>query len=621
MDLVKSTITELNNGQYNNTDEKYKYSVGIATQNITHKQKFQGLTRKNSLSIWSKMIPDYVADYKTKRDALLSESDKSAEFSESDTQYEVEVNPVVTAGIISQLKSDFINMQKGESISDLGIILVRARKTSNPAHLFSYYIAMHYFQPKDNTPEQELNSRMRFNGFLSKVSAYYRKRELEEFNKKTMFRQSRNNGNKNMWCSLKTRPISDRIINPTAMKVDVAPLEELKPFFDYLKSNKPIEPNFFDKDRKNMCHKFARGALYEDKRLDLCKQVVGPDHIQELMDSLAHSDLVEHFLLGNNVIGTQGAIAIAEYIKFKHNIKTWYLAGNDLDKDGIKYICYALADDSVCTDLWLKRNPIGPQGAVHVKYLLEHNKTIDTLDLHNTGLLDDGCKEIFEGLKSNTSVKLLYMDSNGFTPTSAKYIADYFDYLVANDIYGIDSIWMDINRFEDDGIIEIVKSMGKYRHLKRLAIGSNGFTEKAMAQIYESFKKHPNLKVLDLGMYKSTSDLHELTNRTGNEGSDYISKLLEANKVLEYLAISHNGIEIEGMTKIIDAFQNNNSLIQFEIQQYGLVLGQELVKKFKTKLGENRMKKEIKNINNYVRFLKHGSKITAIDSIYRNNSK
>lgn len=621
MDLVKSTITELNNGQYDVTDEKYKYSVGIATQNITHKQQFLPMTRKNSLSIWSKMIPDYVSDYKTKLTDSLTESDKSAESSESDTQYMVEVDPVVTAGIISQLKADFANMQKEEAISDLGIILSRARKSSNPAHLFSYFIAMHYFPPKDSSPEQELNSRMRFNKFLSKLSIYYRKRELDEFNKRTLFRQARNNGNKNMWCSLKTRPISDRITNPTAMKVDVAPLEELKPFFDYLKSNKPIEPNFFDKDRKSMCQRFTRGALYEDKRLDLCKQVVGSDHIQELMDSLVYCDLVEHFLLGNNIINTTGAIAIANYIKTKHNIKTYYLAGNDLNKDGIKYICEALADDTVCTDLWLKRNPIGPQGAVHVKYLLEHNKTIDTLDLHNTGLLDDGCKEIFEGLKSNTSVKLLYLDSNGFSAKSSKYVAEYFDYLVANDVYGIDSLWMDINRFEDDGIIEIVKSMSNYRHLKRLAIGSNGFTEKAMEHIYEAFKNHKSLTVLDLGMYKSTSDLQEITNRISDLGAEYVCKLLEANKVLEYLAISHNGIEIEGMTKIIDGFQSNNSLIQFEIQQYGLVLPQELVKKFKTKLGENRKMKDIKDVGKYVRLLKHGSKIEFIDSIYRNNSK
>ena len=617
MDLVKYTITELNNGQYDVTDEKYKYSVGIATQNITHKQQFLPMTRKNSLSIWSKMIPDYVSDYKTKLTDSLTESDKSAESSESDTQYMVEVDPVVTAGIISQLKADFANMQKEEAISDLGIILSRARKSSNPVHLFSYYIAMHYFPPKDSSPEQELNSRMRFNKFLSKLSIYYRKRELDEFNKRTLFRQARN-GNKGLLCSLKNRPISERVIKPTAMPIGVAPIEEIQPFMDYLRSNKPIIENAFDKDRKNMYMRFPRGSLYNDGRLDLCKQEITP-YIGQIMENLSYNDTIQHFLLGNNEVNTAGAIAISEYIKTKHNIKTWYLAGNNLDKDAIKYICDALVDDTVCKDLWLKRNPIN-EGSIHLKHLLENNKTIETLDLHNSGMLE-GVKNIFEGLKSNTSLKILYLDANGITSASASYIADYFDYLVENNIYGIDSLFLNINRLEDDGIIKIVQSMKNYHHLKRLDLGANGCSEKAMEYIYQAFKSHPNLIMLSLGPYKSVSDMQEITNSVGDEGAKYISKLLTENKVLQFLDITHNGITETGMSLIIEALQSNDSIIQLSISQYGQVLSQNLMKKLKNKLGENRKMKNITNIEKYMRFLKHTDTIVNIDSVYRNNTK
>jgi Ran GTPase-activating protein (RanGAP) involved in mRNA processing and transport len=618
MDFVKSTINELNDRQCDVSNDKYKHSVGIAMQNISHKQKFIGLTRKNSRSIWSKMIPNYIADYKTKRNSVLKESDTAAG---TNTQHNGEVDPLVTANIISQLKSDFANMQKSGAVTDLAIVLARAKKSSNPVHLFSHCIAMNYFPPKDGSPEQELNTCIRFNKCLSVLSTYYRKLELEEFNKKTAFRQSRNNGNKGLWCSLKNRPISDRVVNPTAMEVSVAPIEELQPFFDHLSSNKLIEQNFFDKDCKSICMKFIRGSLYEDGRLDLCKQVVGSDHIQQLMDCLAQNDKIQHFLLGNNIINTTGAIAIANYIKSKHNIKTYYLAGNDLDKVGIKYICDALADDTVCTDLWLKRNPIGSQGAIHVKNLLEHNNTIETLDLHNCGLLDDGCKEIFEGLKTNTSLKMLYLDANGITNASSQCIAEYFDYLAEKDIYGIDSLFLNINRLEDDGIIKIVKSMSNYNYLKRLDLGANGCSEKAMEYIYDAFKSHPNLTVLSLGPYKSTVDMQEITNCVSDLGSEYIAKLIEENKVLEYFDITHNGITEIGISKIVEAFQSNDSIIQLPISQYGLVLPQKLVIKLKSKLVENRKIKNIINIEKYVRFLKHSETIVNIDSIYRNNSK
>jgi Ran GTPase-activating protein (RanGAP) involved in mRNA processing and transport len=614
----------MNNGEYSATDEKYKYSVKIVAQNITHKQQYIPMTRKNSLSVWSKVVPSCVENYKKKitdtvcESKKSTESEKSTESVESDTQYVVEVDPEVTTRIISQLNADYINMEKGEAISDLGIILVRAKKSSNPAHLFSYYIAMHYFPPKDSSPEQELNSRIRFNKFLSKLTIYYRKRELDDFNQMTLFRQARN-VNKGLLCSLKNRPISERISKPTAMVVNVAPIDELKPLFNHLKSNKPLEHNFFDKDRKNMCMKFQRGALYDDGRIDLCKQVVPSDHMKELMECLAHSNKIQHFLLGNNIIGTQGAIAIADYIKSTHNIKTWYLAGNDFDKDGIKYICDALQDDNVCTDLWLKRNPIN-SGSIHIKHLLEKNKTIDTLDLQNTAIMD-GVKDIFEGLKSNISLKILYLDANGITSASAPYIADYFDYLVKNDIYGIDSLFLNINRLEDDGVIQIAQSMSKYRHLKRVDFGANGFTEKAMEYIYHAFKSHPNLLVLNMGPYKSVSDMEEITNCISDSGAEYISKLIKENKVLEYLDITHNGITEKGMSMIIEGLESNDTIIQLSISQYGSVFSQDLMSRLKKKLGENRKRKEIGDFGKYTRFLKHTEKVVNIDSIYRNNSK
>jgi len=599
MEFVAETINKMNNGEYDVNDKKYKYSIDIAKQNISHKQQYIGLTRKNSLSIWSKLFPQYIDEFKINNNVIPER---------------------IESHIITQLKSDWQNMQKGENVSDLGIILTRAKKTENPSHLFSHLIAQKYFPSKENTDEQQLKTRMRFNKYLSKLSKYYREKELDEFNKKTMFRQARNNGNYGMWCSLKNRPISERISNPTPMKVEVAPLDELKPFLDYLKSNKDIQENFFDKDRKNMCMKFTRGALYHDGRMDMCKQVVGSPHIGNLMQSLKFSDKIQHFLLGNNIIGTIGAKEIANYINEKHNIKTWYLAGNEINSEGIKYICDALVNDTICKDLWLKRNPIGIEGCKHLKYLLENNKTIETLDLHNTGIME-GCKEIFEGLKKNTTLKILYLDSNGMTKNESKYIVDYFNYLVENNIYGIDSIWLDINRFEDDGIIEILESISKYKHLKRFNIGSNGISEKVGFYIYKAFKDHPNLKVLDLGIYKSTSDLGELSNRLGDEGIKYIAELIKENNFFEFLSITCNGVSASGIELIANALQHNKSIIQLEYQQYGLKIDQETIIKIKSKLGKNRKNKELKDVNQYIRFLKHTDKIINIDSIYRNNSK
>ena len=41
--------------------------------------------------------------------------------------------------------------------------------------------------------------------------------------------------------------------------------------------------------------------------------------------------------------------------------------------------------------LWLKRNPLMPAGAIPLAHLLMHNSYLQVLDLVNTGLLDEVC--------------------------------------------------------------------------------------------------------------------------------------------------------------------------------------------------------------------------------------
>jgi hypothetical protein len=172
---------------------------------------------------------------------------------------------------------------------------------------------------------------------ISKLSKAYVEQYTREFilnNKFKLFRLLEHN--RKNWCSLKNKPLSKAITEPTAMDVEVASYEELEPFFKFLDSNSvPIDNNW----EKEPCMKFIKGALYQNKRLDLCKQVVGPNWIEILMNSLVNNTQIEHFLLGNNIIGTIGAKAIGNFLLNEHKpkIKTWYIAGNSINQEGIKF--------------------------------------------------------------------------------------------------------------------------------------------------------------------------------------------------------------------------------------------------------------------------------------------
>lgn len=515
------------------------------------------------------------------------------------------------------LNNDSILYSKNENISDCGLFAPRLGSTYNKSNsqlrFTNLIIELLYSSIKIE------DARILYSQLVSKLSKKYIEQYTYTFLLTRKVKQYRVlEHNRKNWCALKNKPLEKQVTEPSAMPVEIAPLEELEPFFMFLNSDqKPIDNHFSNKDT---CMLFNRGALYQDGRMDLCKQVVGPSWIENLMNSLVNNSHVEHFLLGNNIIGPIGGRAIGKFLLSEHKpkIKTWYLAGNDLDEFGIKWICDGLAQDQYCESLWLKRNPLKPEGIKHLAELFKTNTTIKVLDLHNTAVFDEGLMYLVEGLKENRTLKHLRLDANGITKHGVKHLVDYFNYLVDNNLEGITSLWINMNTIEDEGAIELVNALGKYKSLKRLDLGSCGLTEVSMQAIVNAFTYHPSLIVFDLGMYKSTSDMGLITNNIGDEGMRILSELIEKNTTLKYLSVTMNGLSKEGITLLAQAIDKNSSLIHIDFEQYGLNMPLDLYVQIKTKVEQNR---ENQNITTPIRYLKHSHKITTIDSIYRNTMK
>ena len=125
-------------------------------------------------------------------------------------------------------------------------------------------------------------------------------------------------------------PFADAIVNPVAEPVDFALVDEMRPLYDWLQSSQRIAAaaTMSESDLA-----FVKGTVTGDGRLDLCKQVVGPSGIGALLDAMrgtrAH---VDRLLLGNNLVGDEGARLIAEFIRSagRSPLRVWYIAGNDM---------------------------------------------------------------------------------------------------------------------------------------------------------------------------------------------------------------------------------------------------------------------------------------------------
>ena len=306
-----------------------------------------------------------------------------------------------------QLKKDSEDLENGQEISVCGYAAPRIRSSLDKKHNTARDIAIKLFplNPTKDQDAQKIWSYIQYQRLIAKLSKAFVEQieRVETLN--SQFRDVRQNKQRKYFCELKNKPLSSHITNPTAMPVTVSPIKDLQPFFDHLSSNGKVEVEQME---------FLRGVQYNDGRMDLCKQVVGPPHIAKLMESLKHNTHIEHFLLGNNIIGLNGATAISDFLQNEHvpQIKTWYIAGNDIDSEGARLIANALVNDQVCEALWLKRNPIG-EGAKYLAEMLEVNNKIKILDLDNTAILDEGVAYIMKALTNNTTLRHLYLDANG----------------------------------------------------------------------------------------------------------------------------------------------------------------------------------------------------------------
>lgn len=524
---------------------------------------------------------------------------------------------IIVIKFTDQLKKDIENLKQNVNVSECAYnaprMYSKIDKIYNIAHMMAFSL-----YPLDGTREfdnAKVTSYIAYQKTLSILSRAFIEQLNKEWTLQGQFKEVRKTYQRKFFCELKNAPISDLILNPVPMPVSVPDAEEFAPFFEHLKANNEVTIPQLE---------FLRGVQYNDGRMDLCKQVVGPPHIAKLMESLKDNTQVIHFLLGNNIIGINGAQAISQFLNDEHKpqIKTWYLAGNEINSDGTKLISDALKTDIVCESLWLKRNPIKIEGAKYLGDMLETNKHIKILDLHNTGILDEGTKYIMESLKKNTTLRHLYIDANGIGLIGAGYIADYFNYVVEKDFKGITSLWIDMNRIDDDGMNIITNSLANYKYLKRLVVGSNRLSDVSTKVLCDTFVNSSTLKVFDLGLYKSTADLGELPNNIGDKGAEYVAEFIKNNKSVEFISVLHNDISAEGVKLLSLALEMNDNICFIMYEQYGVDIPQEVRVSIKDKLSQNILRKYNMSLgdfcNDKLRYIKGSSKLKNIDSVYRN---
>jgi len=523
-----------------------------------------------------------------------------------------------TDDLADRLRADAALLDAGLEIGDSGLVAPRTGGAEDKANGTARALARELF-PCEHKDRQA--SYVKYGRLVSRLrAAYIEQRDLQRDRDASTalspFRRARLSGNRELFEKLLSTPPSIEVTHPTPMPVTIAPKSELQAVFAHLRSGSTTELEI---------HQFDRGAVYRDGRVDMCKQVVGPPHIADLAQSVAQTETVQHFLLGNNIVGDTGATAIAQMVRSRAGgtpIETLYLAGNELTAEGAAALADALTDDIGTTSMWLKRNPLGPQGVGQLALMLRSNSTLEVLDLVNTATGDDGVEVLFDALRHNTSLRVLYLDANAITARGARAIADYFHFLKAEDRIGLTGLFLGINRLGDEGARLVADGIANYQPLEQIDVGSNRIQSDGLRALLDAASTIESLPFLGLGLYKSTSDMGELPNYFDRDGVDLLTDFLLTNHNVSMLDIKDTNLRPDGWPGLVEALEQNPNLVDLRFTQFGLTLPREIHERIERLLRRNVQDRFGMSLERFrrkkVRFLKQPAQVRHIDSIYRN---
>jgi hypothetical protein len=109
--------------------------------------------------------------------------------------------------------------------------------------------------------------------------------------------------------------VSNYVIAPTAEPVIPCSVDLLNEMIRWLELDMDIvaqqEPRI-DFVRGSILGKTS--SMAGGTSVDLCKQVVGPKGIGPILDAVGKNSHIDRFLLGNNIVGNEGAKVIANFI-------------------------------------------------------------------------------------------------------------------------------------------------------------------------------------------------------------------------------------------------------------------------------------------------------------------
>ena len=336
-------------------------------------------------------------------------------------------------------------------------------------------------------------------------------------------------------------------------RVAITPCDssEITPLLEHLDANLAVQGST----------RFPRGTLIDDGRLDLCKQSLGTENCLRIARALRGNTRVKSLMLGTNAIGDTGAVAVAQLACVNSHLEVLYLGCNNIGPEGARLLGATLEREGQrLTGLWLKRNPLGPEGAASIAQMVRDNRQLRVLDLVNTDLRDAGVRTLVDAICSgNNRLQSLYLSGNALGPATAPTLAR-----LLREAQHLKALYLSVNRLGDEGVVLLADGLRGNRSLQILELASNGIGAAGAKALFAAVADTP-LHTINLGYAPSTKVLGAEANCLGDEGARAAADFIAGSTCLRKLDVVRNGMTGNGLAMLIEAARGHGQMSQLEM--------------------------------------------------------
>ncbi|XP_065917950.1 protein NLRC5-like [Dysidea avara] len=304
-----------------------------------------------------------------------------------------------------------------------------------------------------------------------------------------------------------------------------------------------------------------------------------------LLEALSISNIEVHDLTA--------ATCIVDVLSHNAHLKQLNLDNNNLQAIGTDKIAQALQQTSNLTVFTASKSNVGIDGANHIAKILQHNTGLQILDLGENNLESTGAIVIVKAMKNNLFLKVLNI-SNNYINNEA---LDDITAMLCNKSE-LEELHLQNNDFAFSDAIKIANSIPNFSPLRVFNVTNKHIHEKETNFIRAVICNHDlclnacelevSYVIQTLQDFQGTSLIGKISiinNVISDEAANEIARILSCVDKLQMLHLDSNKLQPTGMMKIVQALQNNATLLSFGMLNN--VISEEVVCDIATVLSKN----------------------------------